>query len=142
MEKDQSTSKRKQMAIKFCKRGHRRSKNRVNLYGQCIKCKNTNQRRWRKEHPQNVYAHKRKGNLKTIGWTMEAYELQKKKQKNKCAICRRTVGDQLKADHKHITPPKPRGLLCNHCNLGLGLFGDNIVTCERAATYLKKYKHA
>lgn len=41
-------------------------------------------------------------------------------------------------DHNHLTG-KIRGVLCKHCNNGLGSFKDNINALEKAIIYLKKY---
>ena len=42
-------------------------------------------------------------------------------------------------DHCHDTG-KIRGVLCNHCNTGMGLLGDNIEGIEKALKYLKNIK--
>jgi hypothetical protein len=42
----------------------------------------------------------------------------------------------LSIDHCHNTG-KVRGLLCDHCNKGLGLFKDNIDYLNKAIEYLK-----
>jgi hypothetical protein len=41
----------------------------------------------------------------------------------------------LHVDHNHMTG-KVRGLLCHHCNVGIGHFEDNIVLLSNAITYL------
>jgi len=51
-----------------------------------------------------------------------------------CVICGST--EKLVVDHCHITN-KVRGMLCNHCNRGLGHFKDNIESLEKAIKYLK-----
>ena len=50
-----------------------------------------------------------------------------------CVIC----GDSgpLVVDHDHVTN-KVRGMLCNHCNRGLGHFRDSPMLLEFAAQYL------
>ena len=41
-------------------------------------------------------------------------------------------------DHDHLTN-EFRGLLCNGCNKGLGLFRDNIQSLNNAIKYLEGY---
>jgi hypothetical protein len=55
-------------------------------------------------------------------------------KETQCSICGNTDG--LVFDHSHTTG-LARGLLCNHCNRGLGCFKDNIITLERAIKYLQ-----
>jgi hypothetical protein len=58
------------------------------------------------------------------------------KQNGKCGICGR-VDRGMHIDHDHATD-EFRGLLCHHCNRGLGYLGDSIEGLERALTYLKR----
>jgi hypothetical protein len=51
-----------------------------------------------------------------------------------CTICGKE--ERLVVDHDHETG-KVRGLLCNHCNRGLGHFRDNIEFLEDAIKYLR-----
>lgn len=58
-------------------------------------------------------------------------------QKNACAICEVDINAKtLHVDHCHSLG-HVRGLLCQKCNQGLGLFGDNIKTLLAAAEYVK-----
>lgn len=50
-----------------------------------------------------------------------------------CMIC--GAQEKLVVDHNHNTD-KVRGLLCNHCNRGLGHFRDNTETLLKAIDYL------
>ncbi len=62
----------------------------------------------------------------------EAVELYEKAD-GKCQIC--GIQSDLCLDHCHKTV-KLRGFLCNHCNLGLGHFLDDINILENAIKYL------
>lgn len=65
-------------------------------------------------------------------------------QNNGCAICKETFSHKhqngkaakLAVDHCHVTG-KIRGLLCSKCNMGLGLFRDNVDFLNEAVNYLK-----
>ena len=50
-----------------------------------------------------------------------------------CVIC--GSAEPLVVDHDHVSG-KVRGMLCNHCNRGLGHFRDDPTLLEFAAQYL------
>ena len=82
--------------------------------------------------------YKRKIRYKKLGITIEDFNRMNKIQQGKCCICKKIPDGQiLRLDHDHNTG-KIRGLLCNHCNIGLGYFRDNIESLKNAAVYLKK----
>lgn len=56
-----------------------------------------------------------------------------KESTHQCVIC--GSKEKLVVDHDH-KKHKIRGMLCNHCNRGLGLFRDNPELLEYAAQYL------
>lgn len=56
-----------------------------------------------------------------------------KAEVKECVICGEQ--DKLVVDHDHVTG-QIRGLLCNHCNRGLGHFRDSPMLLEFAAQYL------
>lgn len=59
-----------------------------------------------------------------------------KKQNECCAICKTNQDTRgFSVDHCHKTG-KIRGLLCNKCNTGLGMFGDNKENLKQAIEYL------
>jgi hypothetical protein len=76
-------------------------------------------------------------------FTIKEYNLLFEKQKNKCAICGTSHSGSRRSkffcvDHCHKTG-KIRGLLCQNCNRGLGMYNDDIVRLTAAIEYLKKH---
>jgi hypothetical protein len=63
-------------------------------------------------------------------------------QNNSCAICKKSeneLNETLSVDHDHLTG-SIRGLLCAHCNHGIGKFKDNIDNLKSAISYLEQSK--
>lgn len=89
--------------------------------------------------------------LKKVGWTLERFEEVWKEQDGKCAIpsCGKPLSievnsnhtDKAYADHKHVFPPKPRGILCINCNLGLGNLQESVKIMEDIIAYVKKWSY-
>lgn len=77
---------------------------------------------------------KRHQHLKSLGMTTAGFENMMVSQNGQCAIC----GDNVKlcVDHCHTTG-FVRGLLCNNCNIGLGMFRDDPHRLVAATEYLK-----
>ncbi len=68
------------------------------------------------------------------GLTLEAYEKLWDSQGGRCGICK-CILEKPQIDHNHKTG-KVRGLLCQKCNTGLGLFGDTVEGFTIALDYL------
>lgn len=68
------------------------------------------------------------------GVTAEAFDAIVSAQGGKCRICGASNPDCL--DHDHATG-KFRGVLCNPCNIGLGLFRDDPERIHAAILYLE-----
>lgn len=87
----------------------------------------------------------RRYNLKKLfGITTEQYDKMLHEQGGKCAICRTDQSGTerstyLCVDHDHETG-KVRGLLCVTCNMGLGMFKDNVGLMAKAIDYLASSK--
>lgn len=63
-------------------------------------------------------------------------------QQDKCAICKipqSSLNIRLSIDHCHSTSAI-RGLLCSHCNFGIGNFKDNVEHLKAAIEYLMEDK--
>lgn len=81
-----------------------------------------------------------KGILRRHKITKEDYDQMFDKQNGQCLICKidfHTAGlKNTHIDHCHRTQ-HIRGLLCNKCNQGLGLFNDQPDLLDKAADYLR-----
>jgi hypothetical protein len=82
-------------------------------------------------NPKHRQQHERVKECKRI------YDELYKKQNGVCAICggKGKIGCRLAVDHSHNSD-KVRGLLCNSCNMGLGLFKDSLIVLKKAVEYL------
>jgi hypothetical protein len=70
------------------------------------------------------------------GITLQQYELLMKRQRGRCAICKKKPErGMLHVDHCHKTG-WVRGLLCNGCNSGIGHLRDDIRLTKAATAYL------
>lgn len=100
------------------------------------------QEKWRRDNPEQYSKIQRNTKLKlNYGIDLEEYDRMLDRQEGKCLICSGTDSnstntDNLYVDHCHKTN-KVRGLLCSHCNSGLGMFKDSIESLERAIQYIK-----
>ena len=68
------------------------------------------------------------------GITLECYQQMMLTQSGRCAICSK-ISRVLVVDHDHVTG-QARGLLCSHCNIGLGMFKENAAALSAAVEYL------
>lgn len=59
-------------------------------------------------------------------------------QDYKCAICTNPVNMSSHLDHCHTTGVY-RGVLCHHCNVGIGHFRDNVEALQAAICYLQGF---
>lgn len=113
--------------------------------GYCEECYNErqDQKRGQYNSEQGLKHYLRK----TYGITSERYEEIANQQGGLCAICSKQCSTSVNSgkekrfhvDHDHETG-KIRGLLCNHCNRGLGCFMDNPELLLHAYRYLDHHK--
>lgn len=110
------------------------------------------QKQWRESHKgyKTEWSRKHKGRYrekqkeyslkKNHGITLEQYNELFINQNGCCKICNRHQSEfkrSLAVDHDHKTN-KIRGLLCHHCNKGIGHFFENPSIMESAISYIKE----
>lgn len=94
---------------------------------------------------KNIHVHRRTMMLKrSYGLSLAEYDELFAAQNGVCAICacpetykaaKSPHPKALSVDHDHTTATI-RGLLCHRCNVGLGLFNDDILRLRAAIAYL------
>ena len=92
----------------------------------------------------NRDGHQARQQAARYGVTVDHVEALKAAQGGKCAVCGTDEpggrgGGRWYVDHDHVSGAV-RGLLCNHCNLGLGHFRDNVEALQAAIRYLEEAK--
>lgn len=65
------------------------------------------------------------------------YEALENAQYGACAVCKNHSDTRLVVDHDHATG-KVRGLLCNQCNVALGLFRDSKQALQNARSLSRR----
>jgi hypothetical protein len=101
------------------------------------------QRVWRERNKDKDKANELR---RRFGIELSEYNQMHDNQGGVCAICGKPETStirgktlQLAVDHCHTTG-KIRGLLCSHCNHGIGKFGDKIDLLQKAANYLQSHQ--
>jgi len=128
-----------------CLRGH--EFNEENTYFSkegsrcCRTCKRMHKKKRRMRGGFSIKLEDRKASLwRNYKIRIEQVNELEKKQNYVCAICSKPPQRRsLDVDHDHVTG-KVRGLLCEHCNKGLGHFHDDPNLMMLAAEYLKQFK--
>jgi len=89
------------------------------------------------DHQKKKMAERRRtGVVYDYDMTADEFQARMVAQSGCCAICsKKLVGRDLHRDHCHRTG-EWRGLLCNNCNTGLGLFVDDPALLMKAAEYV------
>lgn len=115
----------------------------------CRKCQNDiNNARPNSKKSQKKYYSSDEGKLKRKEWqlkrhyniTLEEYDARLRSQNGVCAICKNIGKKKLSVDHDHNTGIV-RGLLCDQCNMALGLLGDSTTNLQNALNYLQYIDH-
>lgn len=105
--------------------------------GFCGQCKKSYRRNYTLTKRSQTKTYERTRSIAQYGITVEEFHGLLAAQKGRCAICRTDnwgkKGPHI--DHCHYSS-LVRGLLCNHCNVGLGMFKDDPGLLEAAKLYL------
>lgn len=119
----------------------------------CAACRNEQTYEYMRNHKEKYREHSRNWSKRnpekirniTLNYlyniSLDDYNKLLLEQNNVCAICSKeniVKNKPLAVDHCHTTG-KVRGLLCYHCNDGLGKFKDNINSLNYAVKYLEKH---
>lgn len=95
---------------------------------------------WNLQNPEKIRANHLR---RFYGITSAQYNELLKNQNYSCAICPATTPSTrtkyFHVDHNHETQ-KIRGLLCDKCNRGLGMFNDDLVLLQKAMEYMKNHE--
>jgi Recombination endonuclease VII len=131
---------------------HKSNKNpKLNLSSRCKRCQNyANKDSYYKYLGSRILSGRIR-HLKKYSLTIESYDSILKLQGGVCSICKSDNPGKLKnnfhVDHDHSCCPTKkscgkciRGLLCETCNRGLGLFKDNIELVRLAYEYLNNFR--
>ena len=118
-----------------------RSRNaKYGRHGRCIICTKAVVLSDNAKESKNAY-NRAKSRKRTTGFTQEEFKQKLEEQGGVCAICgiNKPTSISWHADHCHKTKTK-RGVLCQKCNMGIGLLNDNTELMEKAIMYLNQYK--
>lgn len=121
----------------------RENKERIDAKGREWRSKNREHLRsyMHQWHLKNREKRRKQDRLRRLGITAEQFERKLSEQGGVCGLCFLPFSDKLteapRADHDHATG-EFRGVLHRHCNLGLGIFNDDIGLFEKAIAYLRK----
>lgn len=98
--------------------------------------------RYKEKRKKIRYKVDRKSYLKSkYKITEEQYKIMYNQQNGLCLICNKYVEyPKLCIDHSHKNN-KIRGLICRKCNLGIGIFEENIENLQKAIIYLRRYEN-
>ena len=99
----------------------------------CRECRNSRHEAWRADNPE----YQLRADVGRYGLTLEQFHEWSERVDHRCEVCgeppRRS---RLDIDHCHDSGVV-RGLLCESCNRGLGMYGDDPARLRAAADYLE-----
>lgn len=115
-----------------------KNKEKTHRNNVCKSCKITESKKYSNKLPKDIkYKWRRTSHAKSYGLTLKEFD--NYFINAYCGICGRkeSQSNRLVLDHCHTTG-KIRGVLCDNCNKGLGLFMDNPLLLKNAINWLSK----
>ena len=109
----------------------------------CKECEAARQAEYRAD-PVYLAANRRRQrecSYRRFGASVADYDRLLIEQDGRCAICGHLPAEGesiLEFDHHHAEA-RPRGLLCHHCNVGIGHLAEDAERLYAAVAYLEKY---
>ncbi len=114
------------------------SRGKFSLLPACKICSSERSKEYVRRNPAAKREANKRGWLKhSYGLSQRQYDTMVSLQNGRCSICSNTL-TKSHIDHCHTTG-KVRGILCPHCNLGIGHFLDNTRLLDSAITYLESF---
>lgn len=120
-------------------------KSATGYFSYCIECRKEinraqDEKRWSNKKDILIRQRRNANYRREYGITIDEYENLLIKQNNGCAICgTKSISKYHAVDHDHETGTV-RGILCENCNRGIGMFKDDEQLLLKAIAYLKSYK--
>jgi len=110
------------------------------LSSKCRPCHNKESIKWMKANPEKTKETARKVKLKKkYGISVEEYNKMLEEQEGRCFLCEKTHSRRmLNVDHCH-TSGKIRRLLCDRCNMAMGLIKDDAALANKMAGYINAF---
>lgn len=123
---------------------HRQTKSKDGRQATCKECCRSRSQRWYADNREKYleYARARREAVDAragkFGLTVDELEEILEAYGDQCGICGDVVESpkKLHLDHDHRTG-RVRGVLCMHCNMGLGQFRDDPERLRKAINYLE-----
>ena len=119
----------------------RNARQPTGYHNRCKVCHSNAEKKRYRENKADIVASRR---LRRHGVSAHTYEFLMKSQDGKCADCERPFADLESGpcvDHDHDTG-RVRALLCNACNLRLGMAHHSVDVLIRDVIYLLKHSAA
>ena len=119
---------------------YKSSTGKMGRHARCKQCMRPRMNKQVRDRPAAIktQAWRRKKLLRKYKLRWSEYQAMLKACHHRCTICGREA--VIVVDHDHDTG-KVRGLLCNHCNVGLGFFRNSPALLRQAMHYLLTHSH-